>query len=117
MKLGFSTKNYIQGVLVSFLVVQAIAYILHVALDIPLLKIGWLFILSLVIVAISTLFTLGININQLNMKSIIFMGIVLLIIMALIFALPRILPEIFSIYNPSAIEYSNQLNSIIGGLG
>jgi len=115
-RLSIDSKKYFQAILVSFLVIQAISFILFKYADIPLLKIGWLFILSLVIVAISTLFTLGININQLNTKSIIFMAIVLLVVIALIFALPKIIPEIFSLYNPSGIEYSNQLNSIIGGL-
>ena len=73
MKLGFSTKNYIQGVLVSFLVVQIISYILHVALDIPLLKMGFLLLLMLVIVFIVSLYTIGINLENIKVNTIIFM--------------------------------------------
>jgi len=117
VKIGIDSKKYFQAILVSFLVIQAISFILYQYADIPLLKIGWLLILSLIIVAISTLFTLGVSINQLDTKSIIFMGVVLLVVIALIFALPKIIPEIFSLYNPSGLEYSNvirqNLNSIL----
>jgi len=115
-KFSIDGSKYFQAILISFLLIQSISFILYQYADIPLLKIGWLLTLSLVIVAISTLFTLGININQLNTKSIIFMAVVLVVIISLIFALPKIIPEIFSIYNPSAIDYSNQLNSILGGI-
>ena len=117
VKISIDAKKYFQAILISFLLIQAVSFILYQYADIPLLKIGWLFILSLVIVAISTLFTLGINITQLNTKSIIFMLVVLALVIVLIFTLPRIIPEIFSLYNPSGIEYSEvirqNLNSIL----
>ena len=116
VRIGIDSSKYFQAILISFLLIQAISFILYTYADIPLIKMGWLLVLSLVIVGISTLFTLGISIDKLNTKSIIFMIIVLLVVIGLIYSLPKIVPEIFSLYNPSALEYSNQLNSVLGGI-
>lgn len=117
MAKGFEPSKYFQTILISFLLIETISYILYKFADVPILKLGWLMILSLIIVAISTLFTLGINVNQMDKNSIIFILIVLAAILSLIFFLPRLLPEIFSIYNPSGIEYSNQLINFLNSIG
>jgi ABC-type multidrug transport system permease subunit len=114
---GFEPSKYFQAILVSFLLIETVSFLLYTFADIPLIKLGWLFMVSLIIVVISTLFTLGININQMDKNSIIFIFIVLAAIIALLFFLPKIIPEIFQIYNPSGIEYSEairqNLNSIL----
>lgn len=120
MAMKFEPAKYFQTILISFLLIETISFLLYKFADVPLLKIGWLIMLSLIIVGISTLFTLGISIGELNKNSLIFILIVLAAILALIFFLPQILPEIFSIYNPSSIQYSeiikSSLNSILGGI-
>lgn len=117
MAMKFEPSKYFQTILISFLLIETISFLLFKFADIPLLKIGWLIMLSLIIVAISTLFTLGISIGELNKNSIIFIVIVLAAILALIFFLPQILPEIFSVYNPSAIQYSEVIRQSINSLG
>lgn len=116
-KFSIEPAKYFQTIMVSFLLIQVVSWLLFQFADIPLIKMGWLLMLSLIIVAISTLFSLGIGITELNKNSIIFILIVLAAIIALIFTLPRLLPEIFQIYNPSMNQYSEiirqNLNSIL----
>lgn len=113
IRLGFNTKKYFQAILISFLVIQAGSFLLHTIYNMPLLKMGWLLMLSLVIILITTLYTLGINFNQLNKKSLIFVGIVFIGVIALMFFIPKLVPEIFSIQYSELIKSS--INSIVGG--
>jgi hypothetical protein len=118
VRLRFNSKNYFQGILISFLVIQAISYILHVSFGVQLLKLGWLLFLFMAVVLITVLFTLGINLEHLNKKSLLFALIIFLSVVGLIIALPSIVPEIFSAYGlEHNIEYSelikSQINSII----
>jgi len=110
-RLGFDTKKYFQVILISFLVIQAGSWLLHIIYNFPLLKMGWLLILSLVIILITTLYTLGINFNQLNIKSLIFMGIVFAGVIALMIFIPRFVPEIFS------VQYSDLIKQGLGSIG
>jgi len=117
---NFEPSKYIQTILISFILIEAVSYIVSQYSDYPILKLGWLLSLSLIIIAMSSLFTLGISIDTMKKESIIFILIVVAAVLALLFFLPQIIPEIFSAYNPSGIEYSNlmkqNLNSILGGI-
>jgi len=93
----FSANEMFKAVLVGFLATQLISWIISAFTDIPILKGGPMLILFLVIVVITTLYTLGQNITQVNIKK---EGILILlvfgIILALIMFLPDYLPQIFS---------------------
>ncbi len=109
---GFDGVKYFKAIVLSFIAVQIVSFILHIGLQIPLLKGGWILILFLIAIFIVVLFVMGKKIGQLRKPDWIFFGLVVLIIILAFFFLPKIIPQIFSTYS---LEYSDKLFSIIGG--
>jgi len=110
-KFNFDTQKFFLAVLFSFVAIQTILWLLS-ELDIfPLIKLGWVLLLSLAVVGIVSLLTLGKSLGQLDFKRdmpfifIVFGGI----IVAFIF-LPKYIPQIFSM---KAIELGELIEETI----
>ncbi len=86
-----------QVVLIAFVVIQGISFVLSELDVFPIIKGGWFLLLILTLITLTTLFTLGKNITQLEIKkNLVFIVLVFgLIILAFVY-LPTYLPQIFS---------------------
>jgi len=109
---GFDGTKWFQAILFSFIAVQILSFILHVAFDFPLLKGGWILLLFLLTIFIVVLFVTGRKLGQLKKQDWIFFGLVVLILIVSFFILPKIIPQIFS---TQSLELRDSLYSIIGG--
>ena len=94
---GINSDKFFQVTIVAFLAIQGISWIISQVSDIPILKGGWFLILTLVIILLTTLYTIGKNFTTLNLKKDgIFMLLVFIAIVLLFIFLPKIIPSIFS---------------------
>ncbi len=62
------------------------------------LKLGWAFFLLLIVTAMTSTFVLGKKIGQLNKTDLIFIIIEFVAIILIFYYLPKIVPEIFSVF-------------------
>ncbi len=95
-ELYIGVRSYFIGVGVSIVVLQVISMLLNTIADVQLMKFGYAFLLLAAIVAISTLYTLGTRIGDLENRDILFAVLVLGGVVAFYYYLPQITPEIFS---------------------
>ncbi len=95
--------KFLQVVLIAFAIIQGLSWVLS-ELDIfPIIKGGWFLLLMLVVIGLTTLFTLGRGITQLELKrNLLFILLIFGIIIASFIFLPKYLPQIFS---TSGIEF------------
>ena len=111
IRTNIDTTKFFIALLVGFSVVQIGSYVLSELGLMPFIKIGWGIMLMLVTILMTTLFTLGKNITQLNLKrdgpfiALIFVTIILMFIF-----LPSIIPQIFS---TAALEMKDSLQETI----
>jgi len=113
-----NASKFFQVVLIAFVVIQGISWLLS-ELDIfPIIKGGWFLLLLLVIVGLTTLFSLGRSITQLEIKKNLLFIILIFgaIIVAFIF-LPDYLPQIFSIQSLEIREFLQEVIGTIGKMG
>jgi len=105
-----SIKEFVQVLLLTFLVIQVSSFLLTAILGFPLLKLGYAFLLFATITFLITIWTLGLNLNNLNNKTMIFMLVVLASVIALFVLMPKYIPDIFSV---TGLDYAKELNSVI----
>jgi len=105
-------KKFFQIVLVGFLAVQIISWIISSVSDIPIIKGGNMLFLFLIVILLVTLFSIGKDLKDFDIKR---DGLLLLLvfgaIILLFLILPTIIPEIFS---TSGIDFKNFLRENIG---
>ncbi len=97
---GLDVNKLFITLLIIFVALQAGSYIYSEFVDSTPLKLGWTFLLVLVVVAIISLYTLGKRIGSLNTKDIIFIIIEAGAIIGLFYYLPDLIPQIFSSISP-----------------
>jgi len=116
---GIDTNKLFQAVILGFLLVEGLSWIVSSLVpSISLIQGGWFLFLILFTVIITTLYTVGKNINQLELKHDgIFIALVFIAVALLFIILPEIVPQIFS---TSGLEFRRFLIEKIGnvaGLG
>lgn len=111
---NFDTQKVLIALLFSFIVLQLALYMMSEFGLIGVIKLGWVLFLFLAIVGITSLFTIGKRIGQLDLKKDLpFILIVFsLIIIAFIF-LPDYLPQIFSSFS---IEIGRVVKESLGSM-
>ena len=104
-----------QVVLIAFVVIQGISFVLSELDVFPIIKGGWFLLLILTLITLTTLFTLGKNITQLEIKkNLVFIVLVFgLIILAFVY-LPTYLPQIFS---SASIDIGETVRESSGTIG
>lgn len=108
------TKHLLQITLISFAIIEGLSYLASQLGLIDFVKGGFFLILMLVVIFLSTLFNLGTNITSLKTRDIILMLVTLLIVVALYFLLPLVIPQIYSIIPGQQIR--DQLFKIFGSV-
>ena len=110
--LKINVNKLFQAVLIGFVAVQIVSWVISSFVsDIPLLKGGPLLFLFLIIILFSTLYTLGQNINQLNIKRDgLFVLLVFGAVIALFIFLPNIIPQIFS---TNVMEFGENIKRLV----
>lgn len=110
-KSNMDTTKFFIALLVGFVVIQIGSYFLSELGFMPFIKMGWGIMLMLVVVLITTLFVMGKNLTQLNLKRdgpfilLIFVTIILMFVF-----LPDIIPQIFS---TAALEMKDSVQELI----
>ncbi len=95
------------ALLFSFVAIQLGSWILSSLIPkLPLIKGGWVLFLFLIIITITTLYTLGKNIKDFNFRR---EGMVIFFIFIIVFLLfifiPKMVPEIFSVLGTEIREF------------
>jgi hypothetical protein len=110
-------KNTIIAVIGVFFLVEIASLLLNSAFPtIPLIKGGTALLLILVAAAVISVFVLAINLEQLKQKeNLIFTIIVLGLVVAGFYYLPKYFPQLFSISPGLPIEIKSTIASIFGG--
>lgn len=118
IKNRIDASKFFQVVIITFVVVQGLSWLLS-ELDIfPIIKGGWFLLLLLVVVGLTTLFTLGRSITQLEIKkNLLFIILIFGAIIAAFIFLPDYLPQIFSIQSLEVKEFLREIIGTIGKMG
>jgi len=118
IKERINASKFFQVVIIAFVVVQGLSWLLS-ELDIfPILKGGWFLLLLLVVVGLTTLFSLGKNVTQLEIKrNLLFIILIFTAIIAAFIFLPDYLPQIFSIQSLEVREFLREIIGTIGKVG
>ena len=116
LKDKINASKFLQVVLIAFAVIQGISWVLAELDVFPIIKGGWFLLLMLIVISLTTLFSLGRNITALNLKKdLIFILLVFGGIVAAFIFLPQVVPQIFSTQALEMSEYIKQtINSVIG---
>lgn len=111
LKKQIDVKKIFLVLLLSFLAIQLVSWALSEFAGYQIIKGGTMLLLFLVVIFLTTLFSLGRNINQLTWKK---DGLFILIVFGLIItafvALPKYLPMFFS---SSSMQFKTSLEEII----
>lgn len=105
--LRIDENKFFLALLLSFVAIQLGSWILSSMVPkLPLIKGGWVLFLFLIIITITTLYTLGKNIKDFSFKreGIIILFIFLIVLLLFIF-IPKIVPEIFSVGGAQIREF------------
>jgi len=97
---GLDVNKLFISLLLIFVALQAGSYLYSEFVGGQQLKLGWTFLMMLVVVVIISLYTLSKKIGSLDGKDIIFIVIELVAIIALFYYLPDIIPQMFSLISP-----------------
>ncbi len=111
----FNTQKFFIALLVAFLAVQLISWIASEYFpEVQILKGGTMLLLFLVVIGIISLFVLGKQLGQLDLKKdFLFILLVFGAIIALFIFLPAIIPQIFSV---RGLEMGDFLKEIIAAI-
>jgi len=114
-RLDINTTKFFSAVLISFIIIQAVSFLLAELDIMPLIKMGWVLFLFLIIIGITSIFILGKKIGTLNLKQDgPFILLVFGLIIILFVFLPDIVPQIFSSKSLEISETIKEtLNTII----
>lgn len=112
---NIDTKQYFQVVLISFLAIEVASWVLAAISDTPILKGGPILFLFLVSILLVTLYSTGKNLDTIRWgREGVFILLVIVGVSVLFFALPKLIPEIFSSVGISLSEsIENAAGSII----
>ena len=117
-KLNIDTTKLFIASLLSFAIIQVMLWILSELDIIPLIQIGWVFLLAVAIVGIVSLFVLGKKIGTLDLKRDgPFILVIFVSIIALFIWLPNLVPQIFSSTALEMGDYFKELVATISRLG
>lgn len=99
MAIQFDERKIFVAIILSFLALQLFSFLLSKTAGIPLVKGGWILILFLVVISIICLYTLQqqIALRSLTLSNTIFIVLVFAAVLFLMFYLPKLIPQIFSI--------------------
>ena len=98
-------KKIFQVAIIAFVIVEMISFILSQLGIMDFIKGGFVIILFMLVILLTTLFGFGININQVKAKEIILMIVVLAILVLLFIFLPQAIPQLFSSIPGTEINY------------
>lgn len=109
---GYSGEKFFQVVIIGFVALQIVSWLISSTTDIPIIKGGPMLFLFMVVILFVTLFSIGKNIDTLNLREEgLFILLVYVTIFILFIYLPDIVPEIFSV---SGIEFKDFLRDVVG---
>ena len=108
-------KKFFQSLVLGFVAVQLVSLVLSNLFDVELIKGGYILFLFLFTILITTTFTIGKKIGELNLKRDgPFILFVFLSVIALFILIPKIVPEIFSSFSIELGRiFGDSINSII----
>jgi len=109
-------KKFFQSLVLGFVAVQLISLVIsYLFPDMQLIKGGYILFLFLFTILITTTFTLGKKIGELNLKRDgPFILFVFLSVIALFILIPKIVPEIFSTFSIELSRiFEDSINSVI----
>ena len=113
----FDTEKFFTSLLLGFVAIQIISWLLYEYMDIPILKGGWIILLMLVIIFMTTLFVMGRRIGTLKKEDYAFVGLIAAVIILAFIFLPDFFPQIFTIHSMEVREIIKQTMISIFKLG
>ena len=115
-KINIDPLKFFQVVAISFILIEILSWLLSsISPSIPLLRGGWVLIIFAVIILLTYLFSLSLNISQIQLKRDIPILIIILGVIGLLyFFLPQIVPQLFSI---GGSTYQGVRDFLVNGVG